>query len=166
MLSQHRENKIFFILGDKLFELIAISEDNGRWFLWIEQGSRLTSKIKIYGENIRWVCEQMLQASQGAGNIYRRWGSRIQGYLYMVYQNYNIYGSFIRFETWFGDKKSAIIILEIDCNKGCGDITRKILLSWERPLITGSKRLQICKIGLFKWRQESFNGPHSWTNSR
>lgn len=119
--------KIHFISGDKSFELIDISEDYDRWFVLIERGARFTSRVKIDEENLRWVCETLQKASRGQGNLYRRWGRKIQSYLFRVYQNYNVYGRYVRVEAWLGDRRSAIIIPEIDYNKGWGDIAGRIL---------------------------------------
>nr|XP_033512651.1 uncharacterized protein LOC117277326 [Nicotiana tomentosiformis] len=119
--------KIHFISGDKSFELIDISEDYNKWFVLIERGTRFTSRIKIDEENLRWVCETLQKASRGQGNLYRRWGRKIHSDLFRVYQNYNVYGRYVREEAWLGDRRSAIIIPEIDYNKGLGDIAGRIL---------------------------------------
>lgn len=53
-----RDN-VFFISGDKSFELVDISEDYDRWFLLIERGRRFTCSLKFDERNVRWVCEAL-----------------------------------------------------------------------------------------------------------
>lgn len=118
------EDKIFFLSGDKSFELIDAGDG---WYVLIKRGRRFSSSIKVDEENLWWVCDALKQASNGVGNFYRRWGKKIQEYIYRVYQKYNIYGRFVRIETRLGDKKIAVIIPEPDYNRGWGDIAGKIL---------------------------------------
>lgn len=73
------------------------------------------------------MCDAMIQASKGKGNLGRKWGRKIQAYSYRVFQNYNIHGRFLRIEAWLGVKRDAIIIPENDYNQGWGDIANKIL---------------------------------------
>ncbi|OIT32872.1 putative protein phosphatase 2c 51 [Nicotiana attenuata] len=119
--------KLFFISGKKSFELQNISADFKKWFSITERRGRFVSKLIIDADNLHWVCDAMLQASLGRGNLCRRWGRKIEAYTYRVYQNYNIHGRFLRVEAWLGDKKDAIIIPEHDYNTGWTDIANKII---------------------------------------
>lgn len=112
------DDKIFFISGDKSFELINFGGDQIRWLSLTTRGKRFSSKINIDEHNLRWVCDALKQASSGVGDLYRRWVRTQQQYLYRVYQNYNIYGKFVRIEVSRGGSKSTVIILEISYNKG------------------------------------------------
>lgn len=85
------------------------------------------ARIKIDEENLWWVCDALYQASKGTGNIYRRWGRKIQEYVYRVYQNYNTYGRFTLIKARLGDRNSAVIIPENTNNRGWSDIAGKIL---------------------------------------
>uniref|UniRef100_A0A0V0GK52 Putative ovule protein n=1 Tax=Solanum chacoense TaxID=4108 RepID=A0A0V0GK52_SOLCH len=58
---------IYFTAGEKSFEVVDISDDHSRWFLWTERSRRFTSRIKIDANNLIWVCEAMKQASRGIG---------------------------------------------------------------------------------------------------
>lgn len=120
-------DKIFFITGDKSFELVDTNEDYGRWFLLIERGRRFTCSLKIDEVNLRWVCEALKEASLNTGNSCRRWGRKIQVYTCSVFQNFNIHGRFVRVESLLGNKKSAVIIPKVSYNSGWGDIAGKIL---------------------------------------
>lgn len=113
------ENKIFFISGEKSFELIDYGEG---WFVLIERGRRFSSRIKIDEENLRWVCDVLNQASKRTGNNYRRWGRKSQVYIYRAFQNFNMYGRYMRIETLQGIRKSAVIVPEPNYNRGWGDI--------------------------------------------
>ncbi|KAF3673295.1 hypothetical protein FXO37_07072 [Capsicum annuum] len=123
----------FFFSVDKSFEIKDISEGQMRWFLLSERSSRFSSKITIDESNLRWVCNALQQASRGSRNLYRRWGRKQQNDLHRVYQNYNVYGRFLRVETWRGDRKSAIIIPEADSNLGWSEIASKILRFLGKP---------------------------------
>ncbi|KAF3657342.1 putative ethanolamine-phosphate cytidylyltransferase-like [Capsicum annuum] len=118
-----------FLVLELLLLPEANFEESDGWFVWVERGRRVCSQIKLDEENLRWVSEQMQQASCGNGNLYRKWGRKIQNYLYRVYQNFNRYGRYIRIETRKGEGKSTIIILEVGYNKGWGDMAGKILHS-------------------------------------
>lgn len=50
----------------------------------------------------------MQQASRGQGNLYKRWGRKIQSYIYRVYQNFNIYGKYLRVGTIAGKEEKAL----------------------------------------------------------
>lgn len=69
----------------------------------------------------------MKQASRGTGGLCRRWGRKVEAYIYRVVQNFNMYGRFVRIEAVLGDRKSSVIIPEIICNGGWADIAEKIL---------------------------------------
>ncbi|KAG5589144.1 hypothetical protein H5410_039658 [Solanum commersonii] len=118
---------IYFTAGEKSFEVVDISDDHSRWFLWIERSRRFTSRIKIDVNNLIWVCEVMKQASRGTRGLCRRWGRKVEAYIYRVVQNFNMYGRSVRIEAVLGDRKSSVIIPEIICNGGWADIAEKIL---------------------------------------
>lgn len=118
--------KVSFKAGIKSFELTDISRGHYRWFLFTEKSARFVSKIKIDEDNLRWICDNLRQASRGSGDLYRRWGRKQQNLLHRVYQNYNIYWRYIRIEKWVGDRKSAIIIPEAEYNLGWCDVADKI----------------------------------------
>lgn len=120
-------DKIFFISDDKSFQVTDISENDIRWLSITERSRRFSCKITIDEDNLKWVCENLKQASRGTGDHYRRWGRLQHPRLYRVYQNYNIHGRFVRIETWLGNRKSAMIIPEAGYNKGWVDIAEKIL---------------------------------------
>lgn len=92
-------DKIFFVSEDKSFEVVIISDDFPRWFSIIERNRCFSSNTKIDEDNLRWVCDNLKQASRGAGDLYRRWGRKQQAHLLRVYQNYNVYGRFVRIEA-------------------------------------------------------------------
>lgn len=121
------EEKLFFISGDKSFELKNTGDTHFSWFSLIERGRRFTSKVSLDPLNLRWVCEILIQASKGYGQLYRRWGRKQQHNLYRVYQNFNVYGRFVRIEVWHGSSKSAVIILEMSFNSGWTDFATKII---------------------------------------
>ncbi|KAH0654347.1 hypothetical protein KY289_032025 [Solanum tuberosum] len=129
------EGRTFFSAGEKSFELIDISEDRVRWFMLCERRRRFVRKIRIDENNLRWVCGTMKEASKGEGKLCRRWGRKIEAYIFRVYQNFNSYGRFVRVEAWLGDKKSSVIIPEIIDNGGWEDIANKILrFLWRPPM--------------------------------
>lgn len=119
--------RTFFTSGSKSFELAGNHEGRIRWYTLIERNRKFTSRIYIDEENIRWVCESLALASRGTGNLCRRWGRKVQTYIYRVYQNFNSYGRFVRIETWVGDRSNAIIVPEDEHNRDWGDIADKIL---------------------------------------
>ncbi|KAK4708773.1 hypothetical protein R3W88_029698 [Solanum pinnatisectum] len=116
---------IYFTTGEKSFEVVEISEDHSRWFLWIERSRRFTSKIKIDVNNLIWVCQAMKQASRGTRGLCRRCGRKVEAYIYRVVQNFNMYGRFVRIKAVLGDWKSSVIIPKIICNGGW--VAEKIL---------------------------------------
>jgi len=129
------EGRTFFTAGEKSFELIDISEDRVRWFKLCERSRRFVGGIRIDENNLRWVCGAMKEASKGEGKLCRRWGRKIEAYIFRVYQNFNSYGRFVRIEAWLGDKKSSVIIPEIVDNGGWEDIANKILrFLWRPPM--------------------------------
>ncbi|KAH0722779.1 hypothetical protein KY290_005430 [Solanum tuberosum] len=129
------EGRTFFTAGEKSFELIDISEDRVRWFKLCERSRRFVGRIRIDENNLRWVCGAMKEASKGEGKLCRRWGRKIEAYIFRVYQNFNSYGRFVRIEAWLGDKKSSVIIPEIVDNGGWEDIANKILrFLWRPPM--------------------------------
>ncbi|KAF3642555.1 hypothetical protein FXO37_22453 [Capsicum annuum] len=65
--------------------------------------------------------------------LYRRWGRKKQNDLHRIYQTYNVYGRFLRIETWRGNKKSALIISVSDSNLGWSEIASKILRFLGKP---------------------------------
>ncbi|KAG5572716.1 hypothetical protein H5410_062482, partial [Solanum commersonii] len=113
----------FFISSDKSFEINDISEGSFRWFLFKEFSSRFVSKIKIDEVILRW-----------------------EGDLFRVYQNFNSYGRFLRVETLRGQRKSAIIIPEMDYNVGWSDLADKIIDLWVNE---STRILRCCLVGTF-----------------
>lgn len=59
----------------------------------------------------------------------QKMGSTEERRLFRVYQNFNSYGRFLRVETTRGQRKSAIIIPEIDYNVGWSEVADKIIRS-------------------------------------
>lgn len=83
-----------------------------------ERSRRFIGKIRINENNLRWVCGAMKEASKGEEKLCRRWGRKIEAYIYKVCQNFNSYGRYIHVETWLGDTRSSVIIPEIVDNGG------------------------------------------------
>ncbi|KAK4706545.1 hypothetical protein R3W88_033898 [Solanum pinnatisectum] len=98
---------IYFTAGEKSFEVVDISKDHSCWFLWIER--------------------TMKQALRGTGGLCRRWGRKVEAYIYRAVQYFNMYGCFVRIEAMLGDRKSSVIIPKIICNGKWADIVEKIL---------------------------------------
>lgn len=113
---------MFFLSGEKSFELLDIGENVNSWFLLIERGRRFTSRLKIDEIFLRWVCEQLQHASLGSGDLCRSWGRKIQAYIY-------IQGApeFQRLWSIADNKMASIIIPEIGYNTGWRDSAGRIL---------------------------------------
>lgn len=73
-------------------------------------------------------------SSQRCWDLHRRWARLKEGDLFRVYHNFNSYGRFLRVETSRDQRKSAIIILEMDYNVGWSDLADKIIRSLGEPV--------------------------------
>ena len=134
---------LFFISGDKSFELKNTGDTHFSWFSLIERGRRFTSKVSLDPHNLWWVCEILIQASNGYGQLYRRWSRKQQHNLYRVYQNFNVYGRFVRIEVWHGSSKSAVIIPEMSFNSGWTDSRLKSFDFWGNSTSQGHHQYRL-----------------------
>lgn len=120
------DRMLSFNSSGKTFALRSIKEETKGWYIFTERSRRFSSKIKIDDNNLRWVCEALIEASLQTGNNCKRWGRKVQTYTFQVVQNFNSYGRFVRIEAIIGANRSAIIIAEGNYNKGWGDIAGMI----------------------------------------
>lgn len=116
----------FFISGDKTFELKNIGDNQFKWYSLIERGRRFTSKIHMLSTTLDG-CARYLYKHQKVLVISTKGGEESSNTIYTEYQNFNIYGRFIRIEVWHGSFKAAVIIPEINFNSGWKDVAEKIL---------------------------------------
>lgn len=107
--------------------LIEIKDIRANWFEIIERKMGFVNRLTVDRANLREICKYLKIASTSKGRIVRKWGIEDQLYSYSIFQNFNVYGRYIRIVSQKGKKKSTIIIPKIEVDARWVDIAEKMI---------------------------------------
>ncbi|KAL3352365.1 hypothetical protein AABB24_020412 [Solanum stoloniferum] len=120
------DNRIFFKLGGKSYDLTDTKLASDSRFEWVESVGRYVRRMKLNGVALQWLCRRFNESSEIKGKSFKTWRCRDLTTLFYCSLKYNKYGRFVSVITVKGELRSIIILPEISFNAGWSDLSKKI----------------------------------------
>lgn len=88
-------DKIYFIIGEKSFDITKVTNGAEVWYEWVERKKNFVRKMTLSRNVMLWACKLLHTSSEGRGNELRRWKTRDRVYNFFCTKKYNDFGRYI-----------------------------------------------------------------------
>lgn len=112
------DNRIYFRLGGKSFDLTETKLHSDTWFEWVESARYHIRRMILSKGALGWLCRRMSEASEIRGKMFKTWRVREASTIIFFSVKFNKFGRFLSVVTVDGHKRSVIIIPENKANEG------------------------------------------------
>ncbi|KAF3662385.1 Polyadenylate-binding protein-interacting protein 4 [Capsicum annuum] len=124
--SCHMENRLYFRVGAKSYDLTEINSTYGIWYEWVESARFSMRRMSLSRGALLWLCRRLKEASDIKGKSFKCWRCvDLSTYIYCSLK-FNEYGRFISITAVNGDARSVIILPENTFNEAWEELTKKI----------------------------------------
>lgn len=140
------DNRIYFRLGGKSYDLAATKSSSEIWYEWVESASLSMRRMKLRKGALLWLCKRLKEASDIKGKSFKSWRCRgITTYIYCTLK-FNKYGRFVFVITVNKEARSVIMLPENTFNEGWTGLISKINAFINKGTQT-QKQMPIVKTG-------------------
>uniref|UniRef100_A0A0V0IKX8 Putative ovule protein n=1 Tax=Solanum chacoense TaxID=4108 RepID=A0A0V0IKX8_SOLCH len=112
------ENRIYFRLGGKSFDITETIMISDTWFEWVENSRYYTRRMSLSKGAMVWLCRRLREASEVRGKMFKTWRGRDVSTNIFCSLKFNKFGRFLSIITVNGQMRSVIIIPENKDNEG------------------------------------------------
>ncbi|KAG5594599.1 hypothetical protein H5410_035831 [Solanum commersonii] len=112
------ENRIYFRLGGKSFDITETLMFSDTWFEWVENSRYYTRRMTLSKGALGWLCRRLREASEVRGKMFKTWRGRDVSTNIFCSLKFNKFGPFLSIITVNGQMRSVIIIPENKDNEG------------------------------------------------
>ncbi|PHT52795.1 hypothetical protein CQW23_07257 [Capsicum baccatum] len=120
------DNKIFFCLGGKSYDIIESKSKSGTWDDWIESARYHMSRLIPSSGAMSWIYKRLMEAMGNREKTFKSWKCKDNTTNIFLTQKFNQYGRFFLVITVKGNDRAVIILPENAFNEGWNILVSKI----------------------------------------
>lgn len=120
------ENKLYFRAGEKSYDITESYSSSIFWYDWVERCKSSLRTMILSKRVLIWLCHLLRLASRVTGNRVNRWRMNDHPSTYFCSQKFNRAGRFISIIAVQRQRRSIIIIPELEFNGGWEILAQKI----------------------------------------
>ncbi|KAH0729740.1 hypothetical protein KY289_000928 [Solanum tuberosum] len=112
------ENRIYFRLGGKSFDITETIMFSDTWFEWVESSRYCIRRMTLSKGALGWLCRRMREASEVRGKMFKTWRGRDVSTNIFCSLKFNKFGRSLSIIAVDGQMRSVIIVPENKDNEG------------------------------------------------